>query len=743
VPANPLTVSQQTQPARRRRTTIIVLAIVSTLLFAALFIQQAFNLEGVISPDSNEQTFLFAALQGLIFVLFVLLSFVLLRTLLKLYAERRSGVFGSQIRTRMVVGSLMLSLLPIMFFFIFARGLMSRSIEKWFSRPVEEVRQDTAAVANLLTGYASADANNEAREIASSPDVQKAFTSGNFNYAMNEFRRHDPTLETGFALAIAGDIAEASYRAPDTWPALKSELAPQALTGSPPARPVKIRSHEYILGRAPVADRGYILVGLRLPQNFSGTLAQVERSQQQYLQLSSKRKQVQRFYMGQLLLLTVAVLFASTWFALFLSKFVTRPVVALAEATHQLSMGRYDYRIDFSARDELGALVASFNRMAEELESSRSQIEASSRELSDVNTALERRRRQIETILESTPTGVLSLDAERRVTHTNSALTRMFRMDMPEGATLDSLFAPEIADDLRHMIRKSNRMGTVTSQLEIHSADNVLNAAVTVASLTHDKQRLGYVLVFEDLSDLLRAQKQLAWQEVARRVAHEIKNPLTPISLSAERIRRHLERGVPPDDQSLAVIHGCAETIAGAVETVRTLVDEFSTLARFPAAQPQPANVNDIVQNALAMFDGRLEGVRIRTELAAGLPKAMADPAAITRVVANLVDNAAEAMQDTMLREVFISTALVGSKDTVEIVVADTGHGVTPEMKEKLFLPYFSTKRRGTGLGLAIVSRIIEDHRGSIRVEENKPVGARFIVELPVAPEAVTLSTHA
>ncbi|MGZ4812816.1 MAG: sensor histidine kinase, partial [Terriglobales bacterium] len=208
-------------------------------------------------------------------------------------------------------------------------------------------------------------------------------------------------------------------------------------------------------------------------------------------------------------------------------------------------------------------------------------------------------------------------------------------------------------------------------------------------------------------------------------------------ALSAERIRRHLERGTPPDKQSLDVITSCAETIGGAVETVRTLVDEFSTFARFPQAQPQPADVNSIVESALAMFNGRLDGIRVQAQLAPDLPKVMADPEAIKRAIANLVDNAAEAMQEAMVREVEITTSLAGSREAIEIVVADTGHGVTRELKEKLFLPYFSTKQRGTGLGLAIVSRIIEDHHGTIRVEENKPVGARFIVELPVVTDAI------
>jgi hypothetical protein len=280
-------------------------------------------------------------------------------------------------------------------------------------------------------------------------------------------------------------------------------------------------------------------------------------------------------------------------------------------------------------------------------------------------------------------------------------------------------------------------MGTTTTQMEMVAPHAMLNVAVTVATLQHNQRRLGYVIVFEDLSDLLKAQKQAAWREVARRVAHEIKNPLTPIALSAERIRRHIEKGKRPDAASVEIIESCAETIASAVETVRTLVDEFSTLARFPTANPEPANINSIIENALAMFNGRLDGIQVQTRLAPELPNVMADPEAIKRALANLVDNAAEAMQGAMLRQIQISTALVASRDAVEITVADTGHGVTQELKERLFLPYFSTKKRGTGLGLAIVSRIIEDHHGSIRVEENRPVGAKFVVELPIVPDTI------
>ena len=379
--------------------------------------------------------------------------------------------------------------------------------------------------------------------------------------------------------------------------------------------PFKWENADYILSGAAVGDRGLIVVAMPLPQKFSETVKQLDASQQRYFELTRQRKLLRRTYMELLLLLTVLVLFSTTWLALYLAKLVTRPVVALAEATQEISRGRLDYRVEVSAADEIGDLVRSFNRMAEELETSRRQIEASSHDLGAANIALEQRRQHIETILESIPTGVLSLDANRRITHVNQALIRMFNPSGSEsadliviGAALREVFPQEILEDLEPLLRRADRMGTTHTQLEVELHRSRFNAAVTVATLQHAGQGLGYVLVFEDLSDLLKAQKQTAWREVARRVAHEIKNPLTPIALSAERIRRHLERGTPPDAASLDVLHSCAETIGGAVETLRTLVDEFSTLARFPTAQPAPANVNSIVENTLAMFNGSWTG---------------------------------------------------------------------------------------------------------------------------------------
>jgi PAS domain S-box-containing protein len=733
---------------QRRKRLIVVLAILSLLLFAVLFSLSSFQLR-FMNPRTSQQTVSLVALTLFVSLLFGGLTFVLMRNLIKVFAERRLGVLGSKFRTRLVVGSLLLSFVPVIVMFWFSYGLMNRSIERWFSTPVEEVRQDTASMATLLSKYAAENATAEAMDIASSPETQRAFAGHSFSGVLNKFRMREATLQGGFAVAIQNGDSEASFGLPAPWPLVKSRIPLGPMSPDHP-QSMTWNGTEYVLGSASVSEQGEILVAMPLPKNFQETQAQLEANQRRYLELARERRQVRLTYMVILMALTGLVLFVSMWLALYLSRFVTRPVVALAEATQEISRGNLNHRVEIPAADEFGDLVRSFNRMAEELQTSRDQIESSSQEISAANTELERRRRHIETILESIPTGVLSLDAELHVTHLNQALLRLLRPSQEPvqlstaliGSTLADVFPPEVLEDLDPLLRRADRMGTTTTQSELTVQRSRLNVAVTVATLQHQSQRIGYVLVFEDLSDLLHAQRQAAWREVARRVAHEIKNPLTPIALSAERILRHLDRLRQPDPASLEVVRVCATTIENAVDTVRTLVNEFATLARFPASQPKPADINFIAESALSLFDGRLDGIRLHTVFGSNLPKVMADSEAIKRAIANLVDNAAEAVQGSMVKEIEVSTGLVASRDAVEISVADSGEGVNQEEKERLFLPYFSTKKRGTGLGLAIVSRIVEDHHGSIRVEENRPVGARFVIELPVAVESAATTVR-
>jgi nitrogen fixation/metabolism regulation signal transduction histidine kinase len=480
------------------------------------------------------------------------------------------------------------------------------------------------------------------------------------------------------------------------------------------------------------------------------TMASLRSAADTYWTLFRSRRQLRNLYMLLLLMMTCLALFSSSWLALHLSKQVTKPVEALADAMAAIAAGDYGHRVKESATQELGDLVRSFNHMAADLEGSRRAVEESTIQLSAANAALEARRGELETMLETIPNGVAMLDPERRIVLTNRALGEMIDPGGQRpllGLPVEELFPSEVVELLDRLIRRSHRMGSTSSEIEIAAPGpegfgGTLNLLVTVALLETAvgnerlrREHRGYVLVLENATELLRAQKQSAWKEVARRVAHEIKNPLTPIGLSAEQIRRHIDRLAETlrfhhiESPSPAVIRRCSEVISGSVESMRSLVDQFSALAEFPTAQPRPADLNTIVENSLAMFAGRMQTITVVKRMSKGLPLVLADPEALKRALGNLIDNAAEAMQSSLLRELRITTSLL-ENGMVELTVADTGSGLTDEMRERLFLPYFSTKQRGTGLGLAIASKIIQEHQGTIRAEKNVPAGAKFIVEL-------------
>jgi PAS domain S-box-containing protein len=416
----------------------------------------------------------------------------------------------------------------------------------------------------------------------------------------------------------------------------------------------------------------------------------------------------------------------------FLSKQITRPVEALADAMDAISAGKYEQRVTDVATGEMGDLVRSFNHMASDLEMSRQLAQTAQAQLTAANLAIEERRRELETIVDTIPSGVVTLDGAGVVLQANRAFAALMalRLDVPlAGQSIASLLPADCADELARVIRRASRMGAASTELEYHAYGRTLHLAITSARLDLGRGQAGSVLVVEDTTDFLRAQRQLAWKEVAQQVAHEIKNPLTPIALSAERIGRHLDRGQP---DSPSIIRKCTEVILGCVATLRMLVDQFSALAQFPAPQPRPCDVNQIVEEALALFGGRLVGITVQCNLESSLPQVLADPEAIRRALANLIDNAAEAMHGSLLRVLGLRTALCEDGAAAEVTVSDTGSGLSDEIRERLFLPYYSTKHRGTGLGLSIAAKIVQEHGGSISAEANTPKGARFLLRLPL-----------
>jgi hypothetical protein len=473
-----------------------------------------------------------------------------------------------------------------------------------------------------------------------------------------------------------------------------------------------------------------------MPSGLSATVAEIRADTEQYWAVYRERRSIRSTYLLLLLLLTALTFFASSWLAWFFSKQITRPLEGLADAMDEIAADHYEQRVTVSATEELGELLQAFNHMAADLEQSRMIAEQSTTQLFEANSALEERRRELETILETIPGGVVTLNAGLQITQANQAFADLLPPGAPRslnGVSLTAILPADIADQLTLLARRAQRMGVSATELEIRNPKGKLTLSATMAMLHLGQNRRDSILVLEDVTEFLQAQRQLAWKEVAQRVAHEIKNPLTPILLSAERIKRHINRNAP---ESPNVIRSCSDVILGSVETLRTLVDEFAVLAQFPTAQPRPADLNSIVASALQLFDGRLDDIKVETHLTPVLPPVMADAEALKRALANLIDNAAEAMQESRLRVLTVETGLTEHHEMAEVTLIDTGHGLADETRERLFLPYFSTKQRGTGLGLAIAAKIIQDHQGAIRAEQNYPAGARFIIELPLAAYA-------
>jgi len=709
--------------------------IVVTLLTAAVFMVG--SLDVPLRPEQGSEFAVFFALTTLLTAALLVFAVILARSLVRLWIERRSGQMGSRFKVKMVLGAIGVSLLPTVFFFFFSYAIVNRTLTAWFPRPLEIANEQSQ---RLLEDMAKANLNHL------DAIAEKAAATSKGNQSL-----------LGLAWSVdASWIAHANGRADDGVAYSKpdqgaeDEAVPEMETITPTlmqtlpngAEIWHTDEHLYIAGSAPL-DGQRLYVARILPNDFLSRYSEIQNQTMTYARQKQRLRAYKRDVLLGLFLVTVILGFSTTWVALFLSKQVTVPIQALAEATREISRGNFDHRIAVNAQDELGMLVRSFNRMTEQLGEGRRQINEFTQSLEQAIEERERRRKLMEAILENIPTGVISLNSSGEVARVNSAVPAILGDSAREARTLPELVGEEAGRAVLHLMRRSLRMGVASREIEIATAGRLVRAAVTVSSLGPRLSNPGYVIVIDDLTDLLRAQKAAAWQEVAQRIAHEIKNPLTPIQLSAQRLLRYLERSSTQKAAALRtelekLVAECAGLIEREVHTLKSLVDAFSQFARFPSARLASEDVNTIVASALDLFHGRLEGVTLRTELAATLPPVKADRELLRRVLANLIDNAAEAMEGSAIRRMRVATRVEGDGDAVEIEISDSGQGISPEDKERLFLPHFSTKERGTGLGLAIASRIIAEHNGTIRVEDNLPTGTRFLIRFPAAEVPVT-----
>ena len=731
----------------KQRWGLVIGAILLTLLLAAVFTFG--SLDVPFHPKSWREVMVLYAVSSFVTAALLIFLLILGRTTLRLWVERRREQLGARFKSKMVVGAMALSLLPIVFMFIVSYSLINRSLLLWFPKPLETASEETQRLLIDLGRAQLPRLRGLALQVQS--EAQRS---------ANDFLKH--ALAKGadavWVLDHEGKLVRGGIVCDDQAEDRRSTICVEPDVSGHYLRSLQSGMEVWQAGgRSYFAARvqnfqngkptGFTVAAYRTSPDVLTRLATIRSQTGEYYQAKQDLRALKRQMLLILLFFTVLLLSSVMWVALFLAKQVTVPIQALAEGTREVSSGNFDYQVPEQAQDELGVLVRSFNTMTTQLRDSRAQIDEFTRSLQQAVQELERRRQLMETVLENIPTGVISLDSAGTILRTNTSVSRMFGIHGAGLKSVDDLLGQEPARTVQHLIRRSLRMGVVSREMEMVVGGRVLHLAVTVSSLGPRRANTGYVLVFDDLSELLRSQKTEAWQEVARRIAHEIKNPLTPIQLSAQRLSRFLEKrnasqpGACPDPELAKLVQECSRLIEREVSTLASLVNEFSQFVRFPSAKFASADANTIVREAIEVFSGRLDGIVLKTNLSENLPMVRADAGLVRGVVVNLIDNAAEALENSSFREISVSTKSLADAEAVEICVADTGHGISPEDKDKLFLPHFSTKDRGTGLGLAIAARIIAEHGGSIHVEDNFPVGTRFAIELPVAelaPATVT-----
>lgn len=752
-PREPLPEPGDGKLTRRRRILLWTLGL-TVLLLLSIIVSQQLWLWTIIPPDTASDTLLLYALSTLNFVAFVVFSFIFVRNLLKLRRERRERQLGSKIKTRLLVYFIAISFLPIIAMAVFSYLFLNRSLEKWFgslpARVVNEAQEVQREAVDAQTRNLHETASLLAVVLKPQSESEQQQTL-------------DRVVGSGQLSTV--EITDSSGRVMAQSRTALSATAAKELEGLlEKARTLNGPDDSLADGKdldavvVPISEnQKLVVVPLRRASSDLGDT--ITGSQGEYRKLVERQRRVRLLGLSTLGLMTLMLLFVSSWVAIYLARGIATPIKALAEASNEIARGNLSHRVTTIAEDELALLADSFNQMTTQLEENRSSIEAGSTALREKNLTLEERRNYIETILESLSTGVVSLDENDCVTTINAAASRMLRLRATPASErkLESLMR---ADDwlvFDRLLRRARRTGQAAEQAQLAGRDDgsvdatPLPVALTATALRPSSaQRRGVVLVLEDLSELLAAQRVAAWSEVARRMAHEIKNPLTPIQLSAERIARSFHRASANSDQNgangaheftagtsedvhvTAVIDECTETIAREVAGLKAMVDEFSRFARLPLARLETADLNEVVRHAVALYEERLDGVTMQTKLDPNLPAAMLDTEQLRRVFVNLIDNASNALANLNgERQINIATSFDPVRSLLVAEVSDTGHGIRPADFKRLFQPYFSTRGSGTGLGLAIVQRIILEHGGRIRAEANYPRGARFVIELP------------
>ena len=729
-----------------------------TILSAALVAMIALaDQSAQLSPDYLSEGVLYA-LSAACLTMLLALGFLLARNIIKLWVERRHAVPFARFRAKLVAAMLGMTLIPAVLVLIVGSELILNSVDRRFSPPIDEV---LTSASEITSGYylehqttVSEHAVRIARAL-STIDLATENVSGLRDLVAPEITGQRVSLvevysvvaDRGLRAEVVPVVEVAAPSLPQGYSrAAADRLAARVANGSEESRTVEPLGDGAQLVRAAVVVRGAdeAVAGVVVASSYlTGALAQHSRritgAYERYNQDRVLRRPLTGVYLSFFLMITLMILVSATWMGFYIAKRITRPVQMLADGAREIGAGHFDHRIRQETVDEFGSLVEAFNTMAGELSTSRRKLERSRIDLERKNQEGERRRRYIETILERIATGVVSIDSAGQVSTVNSAASRLLGLGGSAiGQPAMDVFERPDLQPLSGLLRGAvpGLSERAAQEVALARDGRELHLAVAVTALPGNVGGSeGTVMVFDDVTPLIRAQRVATWRDVARRLAHEIKNPLTPIQLCAECLRRNFSVAPP---RARALVDECTSTIVGEVESFKGLVDEFSLFARMPSPHAVSFNLNGLLTDTLALYDGLFEKIRIERVLARQLPPVRIDPEQIRRVVINLLDNAVDALDEVASGAQVNGTAVVSietqhdaSDGVVRMIVADNGPGISPADREKLFMPYFSTKRRGSGLGLAIVRRIVAEHGGSIEVQDNSPVGTKFTVELP------------
>ncbi len=732
-------VSERAKPKEFNRKIPWVLGAFVFALLVFLILLQSSNLWKSFSADTASDTLLLYALSSLNFAALIVFGFIFMRSIIKLARERRAFQLGSKIKTKLLVYFFAVSLMPILAMAVFSYLFMNRALEKWFSNIPENVIQGAREVQrqSLIDRWATLDElarmvaklienreidGAELAEIARSGNLAHIEVLSPDNRTLLSYERDIPAEQRTELDGILSAVRSGNLTEPQLRDGRGFDVSVVGMT----------RGRKLMIVPDPFGERAVSEI--------------VENSLLEFERLKQKQVTVRQVGFLTLGMLTFLLIFASSWVAFHIARGLTQPIKALAEGADEIAKGNYGFRVDVLAEDELAMLVRTFNQMS-------NRLEANAAELSE-------RQRYIETVIETLPNGVISFDAESRLSTINRAAINILKLESADftGVELDKLVQEENRAVIGRLLARARRVGHASEHV-ILKRENTdggtdiapdLSVALTAASLPDDN---GVVLVIEDLSELIAAQRASAWQEVARRMAHEIKNPLTPIQLSAERIAKRcaVQSGVKvatpaaagfpltvesmpeANADSVRIVKEGTETILREVESLKSMVDEFSRFARLPDVKLEAGSINEVLEQVASMYEDRFGDLRIDANLGQQLPELMVDAEQLKRVFVNLIENSIEAFDpEESDKTITIGSRFDEARDLVVVELSDNGRGIAPVDLQRLFQPYFSTKGRGTGLGLAIVQRIITEHKGKIKVVSNHPQGARFIIELPV-----------